>query len=1367
MWYKDIDSAYHYANAAFRTASFYGQGKAEACNNMALCNFMKMDFEQAEQMYNSTKRYTQNEPELLIADIGLMQICQRTAMNKEFYDHRNSALKRMKRIEEDKSLFYDLREKSRLSYAYTEFRLISAFYYYSLRQRQEALSEMACIDADEVKNGDAGQYMRYLYMRGLTGMDGSNGSNDERLLSEFDNMYKVYKMATDDGYTYMIGDGLLGISDKMATKDGYLLIVANRPGALSELGMEVDSLLPLHVGRMALKEYGNYKDLYGMAGAYVVISRYLNENGRYEEAFEELCKALECVNRHHESRYHSHNGAHDRLHPYEKDNKSHEMEWIGDEKTKTIPEWISAIREQLSVAYAGMEMKSESDYNRNIYLDILNNTRQDSELESRYAGLEEESHKLTIVLIAVIAAFVIMMSSLIFFNRRTKARGEAYTNKLREALALCNDITSGKSVDTANCDKDVQKLMQPFVEWAERNEQNSDMLTEEREQLEAKRYICERHIDEDKRQNIVRKSCLSLVYGITPYIDRMINEVDKLIGKGYLEKEQLKQEKFQYIGELADTINEQNEILSLWIKMRQGAIQLNVESFRLQDLFSLLQKGRRSFEIKNQTLRIDNTDSVVRADKALTLFMINTLMENARKYTPDNGDIHIYATDTDDYVEISVKDTGIGLSADDIDTILNSKVYDSKAIGTSDDKNRDYLTGNKGGGFGLMNCKGIIEKYRKTNRLFSVCTFGIESSRGEGSRFYFRLPVGIMKTLSALLVFIASLTSCGVRTANAGDDCSYASATDPTYSILLDSASLYADSVYYANVEREHEQALAYAEKALELINSHYLTYSGDQQKRLLKLVDDDTPAEFSWWSNDFDTDYHVILDIRNEAAVAFLALKHLDGYRYNNEAYAGMYKLQGKDTTIESYCHNLERSSVSKTIGVVICIVLLVLSVVSYYILFIRKRIVEVINLRQVLEVNRRAFAASQPCRTDEAEALQMEEDTLHDIPRRIVDDTFESLNDLLDIDTLGIAIFNELPAAHPVYVSSSAEGDADMPAVAERCHDEGTMITEESTLAIPLKVETDEERCIGVLHLEFSDKPISETKLLFAELVAKYYAIVIYNSVICPAVQYRDIESAHEEVHRASWEESMLHVQNMVLDNCLSTIKHETIYYPSRIKNILGGLMESQLTADEEKRQVEDISELVRYYRGVFAILYSCASRQLEEVTFRRTTIAVGDVTDYCQRYFNKRIRTLKADISLTVQSIAAAVTGDRISLQFLLENLIDEALSYAAPGQLELKATADGQYIRFHFTDLRRVKSSEELNKLFTPDLKRMTAGNNGELNGTEYLICKQIIREHDEYAGRRGCRINAEQHVGGGFTVYFTIPSASLRNVDGNS
>lgn len=81
-------------------------------------------------------------------------------------------------------------------------------------------------------------------------------------------------------------------------------------------------------------------------------------------------------------------------------------------------------------------------------------------------------------------------------------------------------------------------------------------------------------------------------------------------------------------------------------------------------------------------------------------------------------------------------------------------------------------------------------------------------------------------------------------------------------------------------------------------------------------------------------------------------------------------------------------------------------------------------------------------------------------------------------------------------------------------------------------------------------------------------------------------------------------------------------------------------------------------------------------------------------------------------------------------MLENLIDEALSYEVDGLLELCIYKDKDFVRFDFRDTRREKSQEELNLLFYPHLSRMKQGQEGVLTGTEYLICKQVIRDHDE-------------------------------------
>ena len=90
--YRNLDSSYKYAYKAYRQVNLYKSGKAEASNNLGFCAFMNMDFDRAEAYHKEVYKLTKNELELLIADIGLMKICQRTALNKEFYDYRNSAL---------------------------------------------------------------------------------------------------------------------------------------------------------------------------------------------------------------------------------------------------------------------------------------------------------------------------------------------------------------------------------------------------------------------------------------------------------------------------------------------------------------------------------------------------------------------------------------------------------------------------------------------------------------------------------------------------------------------------------------------------------------------------------------------------------------------------------------------------------------------------------------------------------------------------------------------------------------------------------------------------------------------------------------------------------------------------------------------------------------------------------------------------------------------------------------------------------------------------------------------------------------------------------------------------------------------------
>lgn len=245
--------------------------------------------------------------------------------------------------------------------------------------------------------------------------------------------------------------------------------------------------------------------------------------------------------------------------------------------------------------------------------------------------------------------------------------------------------------------------------------------------------IARLHLDDNKKRNLEQRAKVSLVNSITPFIDRMIHEVDKLAEDDESTPDEVKQERYEYISELTDKINQYNTILTNWIQMRQGTLNLRIVSFPLQPLFDIVAKGKMSFQMKKIKLDVQPTVAKVKADRTLTLFMINTIADNARKFTPAGGKVTVSAEEHDKYVEIVIADTGKGMDEEQL-----AHVFD-----------RTYTGGH---GFGLLNCKGIIEKYKKVSSIFNICHIEAESEVGKGSVFRFRLPKGIGRMIVGIIL---------------------------------------------------------------------------------------------------------------------------------------------------------------------------------------------------------------------------------------------------------------------------------------------------------------------------------------------------------------------------------------------------------------------------------------------------------------------------------------------------------------------------------------------------------------------------------------------------------------------------------------
>lgn len=644
----------------------------------------------------------------------------------------------------------------------------------------------------EVARRDTAQYLNYLYNIGAGGVL-TDGSAEQIRADEIECLERCLTIADRCHYPYFKAQALEGLAD--------------HTGDIS-------------LAEEALQLFKTYGDVYQIAGAYRTLASCYHAMGDDYQALDNLNKAL------------------------------------ADKRINQAPDLVASIREQLSVAYSAVDDKPQSDYNRNIYIDLQEQTRQDRELEARAGILDREATQLNWMILAVIVAILLLLFFLWLFNRLNRRQQDDH--------------------------------------------QLDDVLEQKLEEVAEARLRVERN----ERRHLEQRAKISLAMGILPLIDRIRHEVNHLVSLDKLDNPG-KQESLNYIRELTDNINEQNEVLTQWIQLRQGELSMHVESFPLQALFDIVARSKKTFQMKGVDLRVSPTEATVKADRVLTLFMLNTLADNARKFTPEGGHVDISATEKDNYVEVSVADTGHGMNADVLAHVFDHKVQ-------------------QGHGFGLMNCKGIIEKYRKTSQLFSVCSLQAESEEGRGSRFFFRLPKGI-KRLILLLAILSPLT---------------AHLSPLSAQSALDRAHIFADSAYFSNINGTYARTLEFADSCRACLNAHYQQQHPKGQLLMQAESDDATPAEIEWLHDGIDTNYQIILDIRNESAVAALALHEWSLYAYNNKVYTQLFKELSADATLADYCRTMQQSQQNKRIAVILLLVLLVLIVPAYYMLYYRHRL-------------------------------------------------------------------------------------------------------------------------------------------------------------------------------------------------------------------------------------------------------------------------------------------------------------------------------------------------------------------------------------------------------------------------------------------
>lgn len=133
-----------------------------------------------------------------------------------------------------------------------------------------------------------------------------------------------------------------------------------------------------------------------------------------------------------------------------------------------------------------------------------------------------------------------------------------------------------------------------------------------------------------------------------------------------------------------------------------------------------------NYMIEQKSIKLtfnQNNQLEVRVDEDLVTRVIINILSNAIKFVPTNGKITIYVEKEDKHAKISIEDNGPGIPADKLHFVFDKYTQiNAKSSGNI-----------RSTGIGLTFCKMVVEAHEGT--------IDVHSTIGEGSTFYFTLPL--------------------------------------------------------------------------------------------------------------------------------------------------------------------------------------------------------------------------------------------------------------------------------------------------------------------------------------------------------------------------------------------------------------------------------------------------------------------------------------------------------------------------------------------------------------------------------------------------------------------------------------------------
>ena len=193
------------------------------------------------------------------------------------------------------------------------------------------------------------------------------------------------------------------------------------------------------------------------------------------------------------------------------------------------------------------------------------------------------------------------------------------------------------------------------------------------------------------------------------------------------DSKQKKMETAQMLHESSKKLYNFLENLLSWARLQRGEMEFNPTQCNLYEIVAeviYLFKAKA----KQNGVKLSNKVSLsqqVFCDQNMVNTILRNLVSNAINFTQAKGTVIVEAKNNGEEVFISVTDSGIGISEENINKLLQ---IDKKHI-------EPNINGEKGTGLGLILCKEFVEKH--DGKIW------VESQEGEGSKFIFTLPYNL------------------------------------------------------------------------------------------------------------------------------------------------------------------------------------------------------------------------------------------------------------------------------------------------------------------------------------------------------------------------------------------------------------------------------------------------------------------------------------------------------------------------------------------------------------------------------------------------------------------------------------------------